>query len=622
MIKKITDEFLYKIIQTIEDYIDEANNLYKRPIVTNLYKNADELFDSHSYEKGGLVLYMLSNLIGEEKFKEAIKKYLDTYRESVATTGDLQKICEDIYREDLQQFFKQWLYTAGHPELEIQFSLIKEKNNEGNQIIKIKIKIKQIQKEGFEFNFPLEVRIVCSEKNYDVDKIIIDSIENIQINKKETDYTFEQEILADTTTIIKWISIDPHLKILKEIKSITIVNQDEKFNLLDIISNQLKSDIATISEKIASIQFLKDCYSKKSIELLKNVIFTEPFYGLSVEAANVLGSYHDQKNYTKDNDSYNVLEKCITHDDFATFAPQTRRAIITNIGLFERVDTLELKNENSVPLLVAFLDDKSYFVENAAATAIGKSIKNLPNGNHTKEEMVKILKDKVVNSITFQDQLAQGAINGLRELSNDENIDLVQDIAELLIRKSSVFDFKSYDVVNRYFIRSAATLALGKFLTTHNDQVLSDKVKKDNIDKTNKKILDHLLTLLKDERRRVKINACTALADKDGKVTELNERITKSIAALRLVAEEDVDGFVRRNSEVNLNLIREWLKEWTNTPPKLEIKIRKNLEEIDNKIEEDEKTRKDERKGEKLITENDIEYEKIQRAAGKERLEY
>ena len=620
--KKNNDEFFYKIIQTIEDYIDEANNLYKRPIVTNLYKHADELFDSHSYEKGGLVLYMLSNLIGEEKFKEAIKKYLDTYRESVATTGDLQKICEDVYREDLQQFFKQWLYTAGHPELEIQFSLIKEKNNEGNQIIKIKIKIKQIQKEGFEFNFPLEVRIVCSEKNDDEDKIIIDSIENIQINKKETDYTFGQDIPDDTTTIIKWISIDPHLKILKEIKSITIVNQDEKFNLLDIISNQLESDIATISEKIASIQFLKDCYSKKSIELLKNVILSEPFYGLSVEAANVLGSYHDQKNYTKDNDSYNVLEKCITHDDFSKFAPQTRRAIITNIGLFERVDTLELKNKNSVPLLVAFLDDKSYFVENAAATAIGKSIKNLPNGNHTKEEMVKILKDKVVNSITFQDQLAQGAINGLRELSNDENIDLVQDIAELLIRKSSVFDFKSYDVVNRYFIRSAATLALGKFLTTHNDQVLSDKVKKDKIDKTNKKILDHLLTLLKDERRRVKINACTALADKDGKVTELNERITKSIAALRLVAEEDVDGFVRRNAEVNLNLIREWLKEWTNTPPKLEIKIRKNLEEIDNKIEEDEKTRKDERKGKKVISENDNEYEKIQRAAGKERLEY
>jgi hypothetical protein len=127
---------------------------------------------------------------------------------------------------------------------------------------------------------------------------------------------------------------------------------------------------------------------------------------------------------------------------------------------------------------------------------------------------------------------------------------------------------------------------------------------------------------LKDERRRVKINACRALADKDGKVIELNERITKSIAALRLVAEEDVDGFVRRNAEVNLNLIREWLKEWTNTPPKLEIKMRKNLEVIVNKIGEDEKTRIDEGKGKTVTSENYNKYEKIQKAAGKERLEY
>jgi aminopeptidase N len=80
---------------------------------------------------------------------------------------------------------------------------------------------------------------------------------------------------------------------------------------------------------------------------------------------------------------------------------------------------------------------------------------------------------------------------------------------------------------------------------------------------------------LKDERRRVKINACTALADKDAKVTKPNERIIKSIKALQVVAEENVDGFVRRNAEVNLNLIREWLKEWTDTPPTLEIKFEK-----------------------------------------------
>ena len=400
--KKTNNEFLYKIIHTIEDYFDEAKSLYKRPIVTNLYKHPDELFDSHSYEKGALVLYMLNNLMGEENFKKAIKKYLDTYRESIATTENFQKVCEDIYGEDLQQFFKQWLYTAGHPELEIQFSLIEEKNHEGKQIIKIKSKIKQVQKNEFEFSFPLEVRIVCCDKN-DETKIIINDIEKIEISKKDTDYTFKKEIPLDA--IIKWISIDPQLKILKEIKSITIVNQEEKFNLIDILNNQLLENdgITTISEKIASLHLLKDCYSKKTVELLKNVILTDPFYGVEVEAANVLGSYHDKKNYVKDNDAYDALENCITNSNFLKFAPQTKRAVITNIGLFEREKILEVKNENSVPLLVSLLDDKSYFVENAAATAIGKSIKHIPNGNPIKEEMIQLLKDKVVNSMTFQD---------------------------------------------------------------------------------------------------------------------------------------------------------------------------------------------------------------------------
>ena len=529
----------------------------------------------------------------------------------------------------MQQFFKQWLYTAGHPELEIQFSLIEEKNHEGKQIKKIKSKITQIQKEGFEFSFPLEVRIVCSDRKDEEEKIVIDETENIEISKKETDYTFKKEIPTTDTTIIKWISIDPKLKILKEIKSITIVNQDEKFNLIDILKNQLENnDITTIPEKIGSLQLLKDCYSKKTVELLKNVILTNSFYGIAVEAANVLGSYHDKKNFIKDNDAYYALEKCITNSNFLKFAPQIKITIIKNIGLFERENILEVKSENNVPLLVSVLDDKSYFVENAAATAIGKSIKNLPDGNPIKDEMIQILKDKVVNSTTFQDQLAQGAIAGLRELANDENVNLVEDIAELLIRKSSKFDFDSNDFANRYFIRSAATLALGKFLATQNEKVLNDKVKKEKIDKINKSILYHLLILLKDERRRVKINACTALADKDAKVTKPNERIIKSIEALQVVAEENVDGFVRRNAEVNLNLIREWLKEWTDTPPTLEIKIRKEIVEVGGvrKMKEEYEEvigkRKDESKENEAIIENDRKYEEIQRAARKERLEY
>jgi len=47
-------------------------------------------------------------------------------------------------------------------------------------------------------------------------------------------------------------------------------------------------------------------------------------------------------------------------------------------------------------------------------------------------------------------------------------------------RKSSKFDSQSNDIANKYFIGSAATLALGKFLVTQNEEVLNDKIMEKN----------------------------------------------------------------------------------------------------------------------------------------------
>jgi aminopeptidase N len=85
--------------------------------------------------------------------------------------------------------------------------------------------------------------------------------------------------------------------------------------------------------------------------------------------------------------------------------------------------------------------------------------------------------------------------------------------------------------------------------------------------------------LLKDNRRRIKINACLALADDDAKfdtsaTTGPDRRIYESIDALVYVAEHDIDGFVRRNAEASVNVLREWIKEWASKPPTLDIKIR------------------------------------------------
>ena len=87
---------------------------------------------------------------------------------------------------------------------------------------------------------------------------------------------------------------------------------------------------------------------------------------------------------------------------------------------------------------------------------------------------------------------------------------------------------------------------------------------------------------------------CPALADTDAKMTDPNERIISSINELAWVAGYDLDGFVRKIAEDTLNIITSWLKEWTDEPPKIDVKMRSEKRKYESITikgkEEDEQT--------------------------------
>jgi hypothetical protein len=155
-------------------------------------------------------------------------------------------------------------------------------------------------------------------------------------------------------------------------------------------------------------------------------------------------------------------------------------------------------------------------------------------------------------------------LNGLKQLSKDKNIVVVDKIANFLIEKSRV--------ENEYYIRLAAASALDKFLLTKNEE-------------TNQSVFIRLSELLRDKRQRVKNNACTALADPDAKASKPDYRVLDSINELISVAEHDIDGFVRRVAKDTLNIIREWVKEWAEKPPKIDVKIREKENEKEKAYE-------------------------------------
>jgi aminopeptidase N len=101
----------------MQQYFAEARR-YRRPLATNLYPNADAMFDSHAYPKGGVVLHTLRRWLGDEAFFAGINKYLTDNRHRPVETEDLIRAMTDASGVNVRPFFDQWVYKPGHPVLE------------------------------------------------------------------------------------------------------------------------------------------------------------------------------------------------------------------------------------------------------------------------------------------------------------------------------------------------------------------------------------------------------------------------------------------------------------------------------------------------------------------------
>jgi aminopeptidase N len=170
-----------------------------------------------------------------------------------------------------------------------------------------------------------------------------------------------------------------------------------------------------------------------------------------------------------------------------------------------------------------------------------------------KARIISLLKNLVDGTNTFQSVLATGALEGLTESTTDRDNETRIEIAHFFLENTLV----SKD----YFVRAQATLNLAKFLVNKNDT--SDA----GIGDMNQSVFNRLKQLLRDDRRKIKINACSALADEDSKFHTIPDKRTyETIEVLIDVAKNDLDGFVRRKAEHSANTVREWIKDWASKP--------------------------------------------------------
>ncbi len=107
--------------QNMRNYLRSPRDAQKN-LVRFHYADKEDMFDLVSYQKGGQVLNMLRNYLGEEVFFKGLQKYLTDNKFSNGEAHQLRLAMEAISGQDLNWFFNQWYFGAGHPVVTIDYN--------------------------------------------------------------------------------------------------------------------------------------------------------------------------------------------------------------------------------------------------------------------------------------------------------------------------------------------------------------------------------------------------------------------------------------------------------------------------------------------------------------------
>jgi aminopeptidase N len=153
------DEGDYAYIMDLQSYLGESQQK-KVPLIRFDYLSSEDMFDAHSYQKGGRVLHVLREEVGDEAFFKSLNIYLKENAFQSVEVEDLRMVFEKVTGKDLKWFFDQWFMREGHPVMDI-----KKEVRDG----KLKVTINQVLDSANThlFRVKLPLRIITSESSKD-----------------------------------------------------------------------------------------------------------------------------------------------------------------------------------------------------------------------------------------------------------------------------------------------------------------------------------------------------------------------------------------------------------------------------------------------------------------------
>lgn len=224
-----------------------------------------QIFDEISYNKGGCVLMMLENFIGQENFQKGLHGYLKKNEYSNATTEDLWNSLGSASRQPVRQMMNTWIRQVGYPVIDakVKDSKIrltqkrfllesKGKPKPGNWIIPLSVRT-----EGKVISKLMKGPVTISYKDW------------FKINDGQKGFyrvKYDELTLESLGRLIevKAISNVNRWSIHHDIYALCISNQLSLRKYLDFVQHyEQEDDYVVLSDIVSSLNFLYTLLSKE-----------------------------------------------------------------------------------------------------------------------------------------------------------------------------------------------------------------------------------------------------------------------------------------------------------------------------------------------------------------------
>ncbi|WP_080238996.1 M1 family aminopeptidase [Spirosoma rigui] len=194
-------------LSTMNAFAARARTAVGSIYVEDITNFANIFSGNRTYAKGAMVLHMLRGVVGDSTFYRILKTYTASpyVAYSTATTDYFQAVAEQVSGQNLGYFFRQWIYSAGHPVYQASVSNGPSANTAN---VRLEQRNALANTNPTFFTMPVQIRVQSAAGDT-----------TVSVLNNQADQTFTVPARGPVTGVV----VDPNNWILKAVESTTLL---------------------------------------------------------------------------------------------------------------------------------------------------------------------------------------------------------------------------------------------------------------------------------------------------------------------------------------------------------------------------------------------------------------